>query len=171
MMRFRLIAVLYVFSLAIECLAADTWTVRPDGIGPVRVGMKLQTLTTDLHLHYSISYAMDSDQKTCFYVNLKSRPGISLMILEGRVARVDINNQQTQTAEGIHNGDSEADALRAYGKRLRIAPDAYTGPEGHDLTLHSTDGRYGIRFVTDAGKVTHIYAGTAEAIEYIEGCE
>jgi hypothetical protein len=93
------------------------------------------------------------------------------MILDGRVGRVDIDNRDMQTAEAVHNGDSEADAIKAYGKRLKIAPSAYMGPEGHYLTLHSADGRYGIRFETDGGRITRYYAGTAEAIEYIEGCE
>ena len=140
-------------------------------IGGAAFRMKLSSLETDLHLRYSISYAEDSDQQTCFYVNLNSRPGISLMILDGRVGRVDVDNPQTQTTEGVHNGDSEADALRAYGKRLKISPSAYTGPEGHFLTIHSADGKYGFRFEADNGRIVRYYAGTAEAIEYIEGCE
>lgn len=170
-MRFGSVSVLCALIMMTECSAAASWTVRPDGIGPVKVGMKLGSLSTDLHLSYSVSYAEDSDQQTCFYVNLNSRPGISLMILDGRIGRVDIDNPQTQTTEGVHNGDSEADALRAYGKRLKITASAYTGPEGHFLTMHSADGKYGIRFETYNGRIDRYYAGTAEAIEYIEGCE
>lgn len=93
------------------------------------------------------------------------------MILDGRVARVDVDDKTTQTAEGIRNGDSETHALQVYGKRLKIAPSAYAGREAHYLTVNSPNGKYGIRFETDSGKIIRYYAGTAEAIQYIEGCE
>jgi hypothetical protein len=133
--------------------------------------MKLSELKESLHLSYSVSMAQDSDQQTCFYADLRGHSGISLMILNGRVARVDIDNKDTQTIEGIHNGDSEAHALSIYGKRLKVTPHAYTAPEGHYLTVHTADGRYGIRFETDDGKIVRYYAGRVDAISFIEGCE
>jgi len=42
---------------------------------------------------------------------------------------------------------------------------------GHYLTVRSADGRYGIRFETDKGKIIEYYAGTYEAIQYVEGCQ
>ena len=57
-----------------------------------------------------------------------------------------------------------------YGKRLKVAPSAYSGREGHYLTVHSTDAKYGLRFEAYDGKIVGYYAGTAEAIEYMEGC-
>jgi len=169
----RVLNILVVCALAITFTssAADDWEVVPNGIGPIKVGMRLSELKTDLHLSYSIEWAQDSDQKTCFFANLHGHSGTSLMILNGRVARVDIDNQITQTAEGIHNGDSEAHVLSIYGKRMKVTPHAYTGPEGHYLTVRAPDGRYGIRFETDKGKVVRYYAGRVEAISYIEGCE
>lgn len=92
------------------------------------------------------------------------------MILEGRVARVDVDNAVTPTADGVHNGDSEARAIKVYGKRLKIEPHAYIPESGHFLTLFSPDRKYGIRFETEDGKITHYYAGTVNAIAFIEGC-
>ncbi len=92
------------------------------------------------------------------------------MVLNGRVARVDIDNAVTPTAEGIRNGDSETRALQVYGKRLNIKPHAYLPESGHYLTLFSQDGKYGIRFETEDGKITRYYAGTIHAIAFIEGC-
>ncbi len=133
--------------------------------------MKLSELKADLHLSYSIGMAQDSDQQSCFYADLHGHSGVGLMILKGRVARVDIDNRDTQTVDGIHNGDSEAHALSVYGKKLKVTPHAYTGPEGHYLTVRSSDGKYGIRFETDEGKIVRYYAGRVDAISYIEGCE
>jgi len=160
-----------VVAIASASPAAYNWEVSSNGIGPIKVGMRLSELKTDLKLSYSIEWAQDSDQKTCFYANLRGQSGIGLMILNGRVARVDIDNRDTRTDEGIHNGDSEAHALSVYGKRMKVTPHAYTGPEGHYLTVRAPDGKYGIRFETDKGKIVRYYAGLVDAISYIEGCE
>ncbi len=92
------------------------------------------------------------------------------MMLNGRIARVDIDNGVARTAEGIHNGDSEARARQVYGKRLRIEPHAYMPESGHYLTLFSPDRKYGIRFETEDGTIIRYYAGTIQAISFIEGC-
>jgi hypothetical protein len=149
----------------------NTWIARPDGIGPVSIGMKVSELKAKLRIPYSIDRPMDSEGQACIYAELSEHPGISLMILNGRVARVDVDNRDTQTREGVHNGQSEASAKAAYGRRLKVTPHAYTAPEGHYLTLRSEDLKYGIRFETDNGKIVRYYAGTLEAISYIEGCE
>ena len=91
-------------------------------------------------------------------------------MLKGRVARVDVDNAVTSTTKGIHNGDSETRALQAYGKRLNIEPHAYLPKSGHYLTLFSPDRKFGIRFETEDGKITRYYAGTIQAISFIEGC-
>jgi hypothetical protein len=85
--------------------------------------------------------------------------------------RVEVYKSGVFTADGIQVGDSEARAMKVYGPKLRVSRHAYTGPEGHYLTLRSADGRYGIRFETDHGKITMFYAGRYDAIQYIEGCE
>ena len=43
--------------------------------------------------------------------------------------------------------------------------------DGHYLTVRSSDGHYGVRFETEKGKIIGYYAGTYEAIQYVEGCE
>ena len=60
--------------------------------------------------------------------------------------------------------------IERYGPRLLVKPHAYDGPEEKYLTIYSKDKRYGVRFETDGVKVTRYYVGTAEAVQYIEGC-
>ena len=148
---------------------AHSLFVRPDGFGPVQVGMSLSTLNKTLHTSYS--KPSDPDEQACFYVDVPKQTGVVLMILNGRVARVDVNDNAIFTAEGIHVGDSEKRALQAYGKRLRVTPHAYVPKTGHYLTMLSFDRKYGIRFESEDGAITRYYAGTAEAISFIEGCE
>lgn len=87
------------------------------------------------------------------------------------MARIDVNGAGVPTKEGVLFGDSEKRARQVYGPRMKVAPHAYTGPDGHYLTIRSSNGQYGIRFETDEGKIKTFYAGRSEAIQYIEGCQ
>ncbi|GAC1524958.1 MAG: hypothetical protein NVS2B4_00490 [Ramlibacter sp.] len=91
------------------------------------------------------------------------------MMLKGRLARIDVSNSGVTTEAGARVGTSESELDRLYDGRLVQEPHAYTGPDGHYLTLGSGDG-HAIRFETDGESVTQFYAGTAEAVQYIEGC-
>lgn len=71
------------------------------------------------------------------------------------------------TSEGVQVGDSEEHVKQVYGSGLKVEPHHYT--DGHYLTLRS--GNYGIRFETEKRKVSTFYAGTFEAIQYVEGCQ
>jgi len=149
--------------------AREAWVVREDGIGPVRVGMTLSQLNIVLQEKFSLP--KDKEDQSCFYVRLTKHPGIALMIENGRLSRVDVDLPGISTTEGVQVGDSEEHALRVYGGKLKVEPHAYTGPDGHYLTLRSRDGRYGIRFEAYQGKIQTFYAGRFKAVQYIEGCQ
>jgi len=151
-------------------VAAETWVVREDGAGPVKVGISLSELNGVLREKFSLP--LEKDERRCFYVNPREHPDISIMIVDGRVARFDVVSAGVSTSKGIQVGDSEARARHAYGPRMKVSRHAYTGDEGgHYLTFRSSDARYGIRFETDQGKITMFYAGRYAAVQYIEGCE
>ena len=92
------------------------------------------------------------------------------MIEDGKVSRVDVDAPGVTTSAGVQIGDSEARAKRMYGPELKVTEHKYIDT-GHYLTMRSADGRYGVRFETDKGKITGFYAGTYEAIQYVEGYE
>ena len=147
------------------CLAADGWVIRQDGVGPVKIGMSLSQLNMALHEKFAMPES--KEDQGCFYVTASKHPQVSFMIENGHVVRVDVDKSGIATAEGVQVGDSEDKAKQVYGSRLKVGPHHYT--EGHYLTVRS--GNYGIRFETDEGKVSTFYAGTFEAIQYIEGCQ
>ncbi len=149
--------------------AADTWVVRNDGVGPVKVGMTLAQLNVALHENFMPP--TDKADRGCFYVTPAKHAQISLMIENGHLVRVDVDHPGIATSEGVQVGDSEPRALQIYGSSLTVERRAYMEEEGHFLTLRSRDGRLGIRFETDQGKITGYYAGKYDAIQYIEGCE
>ena len=165
--RSKAIAVLAIL-LAGTCMADDNWVVRPDGVGPVKIGENLSQLNTLLHEKFSMPESK-TDQG-CFYVNPSSHPHLKFMMVDGRLARVDVDAPGVSTVKGIQVGDSEAHALQVYGPAMKVEPHKYTGPEGHYLTVRSSSGRFGIRFETDKGKIQRFYAGRFEAVQYVEGC-
>ncbi len=112
-----------------------------------------------------------SGNESCFYVQSKGHRQFSFMIMNGRVARIDVTRSGVSTASGIQVGDSEAETIKTYGSGLKVEPHAYSAPDGHYLTIRSKDGRYGLRFETYKGKIESFYAGRSDAIQYIEGCD
>jgi len=147
--------------------ANDSWIVREDGVGPVKIGMTLAQLTSTLHQKLAES---ESGSEGCFYVHAANHPHLAFMIEDGKLSRVDVDAPGITTSAGIQIGDSEARAQRIYGSKLKMTQHKYIDT-GHYLTALSVDGRYGVRFETDKGKITEFYVGTYEAIQYVEGCE
>jgi hypothetical protein len=148
-------------------LASDDWVIREDGAGPVKVGMTLAQLSAALHQELA---ADERDEQGCFYINPRGHDHVSFMIIDGHVARVEVGAPGIKTTTGIQVGDSEAQVRKVYGARMKVDSHQYI-EGGHYLTVRSADGRYGVRFEADKGKIIEFYAGTYEAIQYVEGCE
>lgn len=165
-----LIAVLTMLTVVSSgsAVPADVWVAREDGVGPVKIGMSLSQLNAALHEKFVMPE--NKEDRGCFDVTSTKHPVVSFMIEGGVVVRVDVDGAGVSTVEGIQVGDSEARARRVYGPSLKVEPHAYTGPEGHYLTVRSTSGEFGIRFETNKGMIESFYAGQFKAIQYIEGC-
>ena len=166
-----LIVISFCTVITAEPQDSAAWVLRFDGIGPVRVGMTLPQL--DAAMGETFSLPQDRQEQPCFFVEAKQHPDTAIMILQGKVARIDITapdgaRSSTGTAQGIHIGDSEARVQEAYGSKVVVSPHAYN-PGAHYLTIRS--GGDGLRFETDKGKVTSFYAGSLAAISFIEGCD
>lgn len=163
-------ALAFLSMLALGTLRADeVWVLHENGVGPVKIGMGLRELNAILQERFKLP--TDKDDRACFYVKPMRHPHVAFMILDGRLARIDVDGPNISATGGVHVGDSEQRALRVYGSKLKVEESKYTGPEGHYLTLRSSDKRYGLRFETDMGKITQFYAGTFDAVQLVEGCE
>ena len=161
---------LFLLSLLVAATASagGDWRVRPGGVGPVHVGMTLAQVRDALHGDIKEDDPR-SGSEDCFYVQSKQHPGTEFMILDGKLARTDVNETGIFTPEGVQVGDSEANVRKVYGSRVKVSKHQYFD-NGHYLTVPALDQRYGTRFETDNGKVTSYYAGLTSAIEYVEGC-
>lgn len=165
----RTLTVLVILVLASAFSRADDgWMIREDGVGPAKIGMTLSQLKAALHER--LVEDEPSGSEGCWYVKPAKHPNVSFMILDGRFVRADVDARGIPTIKGIQVGDPESVARRTYGPKVAVEPHQYID-DGHYLTIRSSDGKYGVRFETEKGKITSFYAGLFSAIQYVEGCE
>ncbi len=150
-----------------SCFAGGRSVLREDGLGRAKLGMTLDQLKAAVPGQFEEE---DSGNDSCFYVHTRGDNRIYFMMLEGRLARIDVKAPGPQTSSGIQIGDAEERLRQVYGSKVKLTPHKYIDT-GHYLTVQSGDGRLGVRFETENGKITTFYAGTYEAIQYVEGCE
>ena len=98
--------------------------------------------------------------------------GVSFMVSNGSVARVDVRQRGVATLSGIRVGDPEDAVTAAYGDRLTAESDYYD----HDATQYTFtpeepgDDTRGIIVAALEGRVTAIRAGRLPEVDCVEGC-
>lgn len=111
-------------------------------------------------------------EETCSYLNGAAR-GVSFMLLDSRVARVDITRGSWLTEAGAGIGASEAE-IRGLYPRLRVEPHPYFAEgQGHYLRVTPSAPElrdYELLFESENGLVTSFRAGLSRAVGLIEGC-
>jgi len=150
--------------------ARPDWTLRLDGIGPVRVGMTLAEVERLLGGTTRIERIEPGDE--CGYAYLSAMPaGLSLMLAGDTVVRANVDTTGFRDAAGVAVGSAEADVLSRYQGRVRVEEHPYTGPEGHYLIVDDP-ARPGFRliFETDGRMVTSFRGGRLPEVDLIEGC-
>jgi hypothetical protein len=149
------------------------WSITETGYGPLRAGMTLAEARTALGTSRVLAAPRDPQ---CDHVTLDGKSGaesgLLLMIVEGRVARVELRDSSAATAAGARIGDSETRVKALYPGRVRVLPHKYT--DGHYLIVprgSGADSLYRLVFETDAtGRVTLLRGGHYPEVEWVEGC-
>lgn len=140
------------------------------GLGPVRVGMTVDQAA--LALGAPLRPVTPPTPDCTLYAPPSGLDGVAFLVARGTVASVVVSAGTTATTEGLALGQTEADAQRRYGGRLRSAPhDFLLG--GHYLTLVPADpADAGFRLVaeTDGTRVTVLRAGRLPEVELTEPC-
>lgn len=148
--------------------AAGGWCLGLGSLGPIRAGMKVEDV-----LRLADFSGMERKQPAggCWYLSYLGRtPEFQLMIIDGRVARIEIWRSSTvNTISGAHIGITEQALRSLYGERLDMQPHKYV-EGGHVFTVRSADGGFGLRFETEAGLVTSMQSAPWEHLNYVEGC-
>lgn len=148
--------------------APSAWTVSAAGLGPVRAGMTIAEAGRVLGTALSVS----PEAASCAYVRPAGvPPGVSFMIVDGRVARVNIDSGSVRTTAGAGIGDGEARIRSLYPGRVEVQPHKYT--DGHYLVVTPSapdDSTTRIIFETDGQRVTRYRAGRLPMVAWVEGC-
>jgi hypothetical protein len=97
--------------------------------------------------------------------------GIGFMLLDSRIARVDVFEGHCRTASGAGIGSSEVEIRRQY-PRVRTEQHHYVD-YGHYLIVTPDDPKlkgHELLFETDGKIVTSFRAGLSRAVALVEGC-
>jgi len=139
------------------------------GIGPIRIGMSAGALEHALGTR--LPETQDELEDACRTVEAgPSWPGTSVLLLHGRVARIDVSQRGIFTLSGAAVGDTQASVMKRYGGRVQVSTSAEGVDDSKYLTMYSSDHRLGIRFETDGERVTAYYVGMSGAVNRAEGC-
>jgi len=153
-----------------ETTANEAWQVNIRGYGPIQAGM---TLAQAAEAGKRPLTAINPGSEECDYVRFEgdTTRGIQFMVVQGRIARVDVHDTTIGTSHGIRIGDSEAAVEEKYAERVTASPHKYE--EGHYLVVAPgapADSGHEIVFETDGARVTTYRSGRVPEVEYVEGC-
>lgn len=157
-----------VLALSFAC-APSRDRVSVDGHRGVRIGMTVDEASVAYGA--TLSPAVQAGPtEACFFVFPEGRvDAVSFMIVDGKVARVDIAQPDVLTLTGVGVGSTEAEVMQAYDGKAVLTPHKYTGPEGHYLTVEPDAGK-AIVFETDGMRVLRYRAGAKPQVLWVEGC-
>ena len=153
-------------ALAAAPAAADT-PVTLQGVGELRIGMSLDTLRS----RYAAAAEYEPDPESdCSYWTSGDFPELSMMVVGGRLVRIDTDDRRYRTRSGARVGMSEREVRALYGAQMRVEPHPYTAPDGHYLVYRARSEPFGLIFETDRGRVISFRVGYWENVQWIEGC-
>ena len=145
-------------------------TLNEDGLGQIQIGMNLDDAVSMGLLNENPN--MNSQCDFVFpAVGAGIPDGVSVMVVKGKVARIDVDTGAVTTDDGAKIGDTEDRLKTIYGDDLQVAPHKYN-PGWHYLTVMGDSASAGkaIVFETDGKKVTMFRAGRLPEVKWVEGC-
>ena len=140
-----------------------------DGLGQLQIGM---TLTEAVNM--GLLNERPDLKSACDFVfpavGAGIPDGVGVMVVKGKVARIDVDTGTVTTEEGAKIGDTEDRVKTIYGDELQIKPHKYT--DGHYMIVKGDSASAGkeIVFETDGKQVTMFRAGRLPEVEWVEGC-
>lgn len=146
-----------------------------DGLGNVRVGMQIDRL--ERAVHSALPYNPYANHGCSVVTAPEVEPfGISYVIEQKILTRINVDFYGSdprpltiKTEAGVGLGSAEGDVTKAYGSRVRIAPNA-ADPTWHTLYVDEPDHTRGIIFETDGKKVKSIRVGEYPSITNQVSC-
>jgi hypothetical protein len=141
-----------------------------DGLGQLQVGMTLAEA-----VNMGLVNERPDMKPACDFVFPAVGAGIpfgvNVMVVKGKIARIDVDTGTVTTEDGVKIGDTEAKVKSVYGDELQIQPHKYIDG-GHYMTVKGDSASAGkaIVFETDGKRVTMFRAGRVPEVQWVEGC-
>jgi hypothetical protein len=145
-------------------------TLNEDGLGQIQIGMTLDDAVSEGLLNENPN--MNTNCDFVFpAVGAGIPDGVSVMVVKGKVARIDVDTGAVTTDDGAKIGDSEDRIKNIYGDDVQVEPHKYN-PGWHYMTVLGDSASAGraIVFETDGKKVTMFRAGRLPEVKWVEGC-
>jgi hypothetical protein len=140
---------------------AGQWEIKPDGLGPYKVGARYENLGKTFG---GLGAARVSEDKVCRVARSKRYPNVEVTFVRKVVARVDVAGG-FGTERGVRIGDPAAKLQRVYGDAVRPHPE-----HADWLMVETGDRELAIRYVIRGGSVASIQAGKRMQLQSPGGC-
>ena len=144
--------------------------LNEDGLGPIQVGMTLAEA-----VNMGVLNENPTMKKECDFVFPAVGAGVpdnvGVMIVRGKVARIDVDTGSVTTEDGAKIGDTEDKIRSIYDGDVLVEPHKYvTG--GHYMIVMGDSASAGkaIVFETNGKVVTNFRAGRLPEVKWVEGC-
>ena|SRR2546423_1778994 len=141
-----------------------------DGLGQIQVGMTLAEA-----VNMGLLNENPNMNPRCDFVfpavGAGIPDGVSAMVVNGKIARIDVDTGTVTTEDGAKIGDTEDRVRSIYGADLKVEPHKYI-EGGHYLTVMGDSASAGkaIVFETDGKRVTMFRGGRLPEVKWVEGC-
>lgn len=142
-----------------------------EGLGQIQVGMDLSDavnmglLNENPNMNARCDFVFPA-------VGAGIPDGVSVMVVKGKVARIDVDTGSVTTEDGAKIGDSEDRVKNIYGDEVKVEPHKYIDG-GHYLTVTGDTAHAGkaLVFETDGKRVTMFRGGRLPEVKRTEGCK
>ena len=141
-----------------------------DGLGQIQIGMNLVDA-----VNMGLLNENPTMNKECDFVfpavGAGIPDGVSVMVIKGKIARIDVDTGSVTTEDGAKIGDSEDRIKSIYGDEVKVEPHKYI-EGGHYMTVLGDSARAGkaLVFETDGKRVTMFRGGRLPEVKWLEGC-
>lgn len=146
------------------------------GLGPIRIGMTVSELSSELGTELAIDTLNGNVVGACGWITTSAIDGDVWVIVEltsptdAIIRRVTVSNSRWSTPSGMTVGVSEETVFETFPGQIESSPHVYV--DGNYLTFqpNNTNDPNTVQFVSEGGIVAQIHAGDRNWVSLVEGC-
>jgi hypothetical protein len=140
------------------------------GLEPAQAGQTLQQAEAAVGGPLLPAAPVPKDMASCHLRSTVAQPGVTYVVKQGVVTRMETRDGRYLTLSGLRVGDEVQKVRQVYGARLSVRPHAYFA-RGLVLAVYSPDRQFALVMESnDAGRLVTLRGGMVPAVEMLEGC-